>query len=779
MEYNNNNDNKFQKNYENEDTTNKLLSNKYNYKQKKERENNKHQPNKYEYLNHIIKEIYNLTIKQQILIFSILCYTLLIIAIIFLKSKKIDINKKEITDNIYITVLGNDYLHDITETYKNIHSISFDRNMTHFTKGVNFLSIFTKELNRIKANPSNDNDKENFIIENSIGNLNYNNLNIDNTRFSYTIDENEKKNFFKENKSNGNYLLFPVFYSLIPNVIFDAEFNGLTLEKVYFIDTKFSANTNTNNNTNNCKEGYFSNYFNFPKYKKDDRNKNFYLMDEKVDPHSKCEENYAINKNKNDNDNDNDNNNNNFFAVFEEDFNNNNNNNLNFYSKKILNQIQIKENNMKYTNLYSIIMSNKFKEEKNSNSKSIFSIGFNFLDNFSLQENNQNDKINHFSIAYFENNLLENKKYNNTMITAKDKLFKNLPNYDIVNGRRVVISIPPFMENLYIYGFNTTKYFKEYKDDLHAIVSTEDLFAYGNSSEILNLGFEKDSKNFNLLGFLFKQIVESPSNTCGDYSYDMKEFGVLDEEECFSELCFFNDCIGTENIFNSSIFHKGFINCKCIPLFCGDKSQKIIAKTEKDFEDYKKIPNYEYENNLIFERYNKFQKLKETLKFRESDYFKYIKKNNKPLQCKINYEKETFIDNDYINDKVKLAKKNFGSVYLLDITESKMPFFSKANGKFIVSYFINLNEFIYELYSNYRATVEYFNSVLLIIYAFLICLSSTIFFYRFIQKIDAFKKRIEEITEDKILKKIFEINSDLEKSGRILRVSYLGTSKIK
>lgn len=716
-------------------------------KPQKPKKQEKHNP-QFQYLNYIIIEIYNLSIKKQILIFSFLLYTLFILAIIFLKYQKMNINKTEISDNLYRAVVGKDYFHDLTETYKNIHSLSFDRNMTHFTKGVNFLSVFSRELNRIKANPVNEKNKENFIAENSLKNLNYENLNVNNDRLNFKIDENEKKKFFKENKKNGNFLLFPIYYTMIPNLIDDAKFNDLKLEKIYFVDSAFSKGE--------CEED--TNYFTFPKYK--ENLNNFYLFDEKADPHSKCEKDYNIIQN-------------NFFVNYEVEFSKEKK-----FSSKIFNQIQMKEDDMKYTNLFSIIMSNNFKDFNNDNNKnSILSIGFNFIDDFSLKKNNQNNKINHFSIAYYDANLLKN--YDNTMESVKNKTIEELPRYDIVNGKRQVLTIPPFMENLYIHGYEANKYFKEYKDDLHAIVSTKEIFSIRDNSAMLNLGFEKDSKNFNLLAFLFKQTITFPENLCADNDYELTDFGVLDESDCFKGLCFFNECVGTENIFNATIFQEGFVECKCLPLFCGNYTQKRIKQTNDTYFKYKEEKiNNQLKNSTSFDNtdevkkiineYSNFQKLEKALKYLNGDYFKYLKKNNKTLQCKLNYEKKRSIG---CNDE-NLDVKRADSVFLVDISLSKMPFFSE--GRFVVSYLINLNEFIYELYLHYAEEIEYYNSFLLFIYCFLIWLSSVIFFYRFVEKIDKFKERIDRLTEDKILQKILERNNEIELSGEFAKENFIG-----
>jgi hypothetical protein len=738
---------------------------KYKYKDKdkeKEINSNSKKPKKKTYLNYIIKKMYNLSIKQQILIVSFLIYLCLFVILMGIKLKKINLIRREIVDNTYILVIGKDYLNDITRTLRNIHSISFDRNMTHFTKGVNFFSILTKELNRIKANPSDlsnpsNVNKENFIVNSSIENLNFKKQN--NEKLIYSIDKKENSEFQKKNQKekNGNFLLYPIFYSLIPNLIFDAKFNGLSLEKVYFVDSKFS------NKDKGCQKDYNTKYFTYPKY--EEHFKNFYLMDHKADPHSKCEENFKISEDKN------------FFWNFEEDLftnslsDNNINGNINkdFYSKKIFNQIQNKENDMKFSNLYTVIMSNVFKSKFDNQNNlidrttSVFSIGFNFLDNFSDKEISQNKKMNQLSILYFNDNLLKN--YNNDMRIARNRSITEIPNYDIVNRNKIIFTVSPFIKNLYIHGFNTTKYFKEYDNDNNPIINTDDLFGKKYHHGVLNMGFEKDSMTFNVLSFLIEQIKSFPDNTCNDYNYKMKDFGVLDEQECFKDLCHFNECTGNEEIFNSSIFSEGFIKCECLPFFCNEKTMKLIEKTNQAFIDNNdKQFERDQKNNIkdkkifeIIKRYNKFQKLNNSLGFFNTDYFGYLKKNNKTLKCTINYEKEKLIDsNEDISRKI-----NKDSRYLLEISLSKMPFHS--NGKFILSYFFNLNEFVYDLFLDYRKEIKNFNLILLIIYGILICFYSIIFFKRFFNLLDRLTEKMQRLTEPKILSKILNRNKFSEK----------------
>ena len=158
---------------------------------------------------------------------------------ILIKRDKLDLFKLDISKNTFQRSVGVDYLLDVSKTYKNILSISFDNNMTHLTKGMNFYSIFSKELNRIKATSTFTNDtKEIYINNTSIKNLNYSNFKIENnTRFIFEISKDEEflKGIHKD-KNEDNSLLFPVLYTFIPNLIDDAKFNNLTLEKVFFID---------------------------------------------------------------------------------------------------------------------------------------------------------------------------------------------------------------------------------------------------------------------------------------------------------------------------------------------------------------------------------------------------------------------------------------------------------------------------------------------------------------------------------------------------------------
>lgn len=675
---------------------------------------------KNQYIIKILTKFFDLPMKNQILGFAIIFYFIITLVIIQRRKITLDSFKEDITNNVYIST-GTEYFYGISEMYRNIHSVSLKRNLTNLTKGMNFLSLLTIEMNRINSTSTfSDENTKNYINENSLTKLKFK---IINPKLSYDLNENfnfdnlNKEKFFKDNS-----FLFPIYYSLIPNLIDDASFNNFQLERVYFVDSKFKNNT--------C-EG-FTNYFSFPKY--DKKFKNFYLMDEKVDPHSNCEKD-SIFKNFT-----------NFFQNYEENFAKNSK-----FSRKLINQIQRKENDMTYKNFFAIIQSTK--TINNIERSDIISIGFNFINNLS-KINNKNNFLSHFSIAYLENNMLEN--YTNTIkYPIRNEKSPDLPSYDIINGKRIVLTIPPFLENIYKFGYNKSIYFKQYVDDFGAIVNPEDLFAYGENSTILKTEFQTDAKNFNLIGFLGKQILTTPNYTCSNIDYDIKDFGILSIEECLKDMCLFNDCIGTESIFESNVFQKNLIKCECIPYFCGKYLIKTINQVNESYTKYLKDDNLTYNKDLTNNYSNKI-KLNETINKYDlqTDFFKFL--GNYTLDCEITLDK-----------KKKLSTQNGisfdKSMFRLNMMKSKLPF----DGVLLANYMIDLNYFFYELYLNFLNLIDTRNFYLMLIHSILLIFASSfIFLNKFRKKINDFEKRIDELNEFHILKAINDKNEEMSRKNK-------------
>lgn len=696
----------------------------------------------------LLIEIFNLPLQKQILIFFFMIYVLYLMFIILMKHSKLDNLNIEIADMTYYSVVGKEYFDKIGDSYKTIHSVGFDSNMTHLTKGINFLNIYTRELNRLNLTYYDSDPKKDFIYNweslNSLQNL-YEEKDFSNKRFYYSLKGCFKENQFskydpiktsEENrliyKGYNNNLLFPMLFVLIPNIIDSASDHKLRLETIHFISSTFEKNPYSQNYE--CRKNFTTDYFTFPKY--DQSQENFVLMDEVIDPHSSCEKyilgDNEIRKNLN------------YYYVVEKNFTNSDKNN-----RKILNRFQKLENNQKRSNFFSYLSMQKIS--KSASTKDVVSFVFNFYDNL-VNYNHHGDIFNHFSIFYPRDNLIENES---GTFPNNDRLDPNL-SYNIINERRMVVTIPPFLENLYIYGYNVTKYFKEYYDDDHSIVNTNDIFAYGNNSKILNTNFNNDAKIFNLIAFLAKQYREINSgmdNTCENYKYDLEDFGYdYPEHTCFKNLCHFNSCIGTEPFFDPQDYLHKFLDCRCLPLFCKNylknKIDKNISIVENSLNNNNQKITKEQWN--IYDLYKKFN---ETISYNSFnlDFFK----NNSTktsLKCQINFKRKTWIEIKSVID----AKINPNSYFHLQMKISEKPF--TTDGIYVISYLISLDEIIYDLYINFFKEIKDLNFRIFISYSVIIVLFSFVSLRKFFNNLNDFKERIIELNENRILKMINKQN---------------------
>jgi len=704
----------------------------------------------------ILIELYNLPLQNQILVFFFMMYILYLIFIIVMKLTKLDDLNLEISDMTYYSSVGKEYLSNISDTYINIHSLTYDSNMTHFTKGINFLNIYSRELNRINltyhdANSSFNYDFENLNYLEKIYNVSEPNDNDEYQRFFYQIKSNFSFEIFSkynpkirsldqrlEIQGVNNDILYPMLFVLLPNLIQSAEEHNVRLETIDFISSSFLENQKQKFE---CDNKYETIYFTFPKYNLEFEN--FNLMDDIIDPHSACEKDS----------------NGNFLVNFTYNSYNYYNNeekiflfNKSINSKKILNQFQRLEDDQKRSNYFSYLSMQKFNNSPKTQILSfIFNIYNDFQDNFL-----KNSFFNLYSIFYLDDNLIGNENY---PFPNTDNLDTSL-NYNIINAKSIIITIPQFLESLYVYGFNTTKYYKEYTDDQKAIVNVNDIFVYGNNRKIINPYFDKDAKIFSLISFFSNQVRElktTGKSTCDNYSYNISDFGYEDlEEDCFSSLCFFNSCVGTEFFFNSVDYLKDKLDCHCLPLFCGDYLKKKMNDSIAKISNRNNLSKTEI-TQKDWDNYYTYKELNETLFINRFD-LNFFNKSliNSGLKCNINFKKKTY----FPAENIYSLDMNRDSYYQLNLKISERPFAN--DGIYVVNYLVNLNKFVYDLYSEFFKEVENLNKIIFICYSVMIVLFSFVCLKKFFNKLNDFKDRIVELNENRILRLI---NKQTEKKN--------------
>lgn len=698
----------------------------------------------------ILVELFNLPLQKQILFFFFMMYIIYLLFIIIMKLSKLDNLNMEIADMTYLSAVGKEYFKNIADSYQNIHSMVFDSNMTHLTKGMNFINIYSRELNRVNLTFYDPNPQTSFVYNwESLNNLQllYNdsdfaNSNNNENRFSYSIKGSFAENQFSKfdprisseeiraiSKGYNNDMLFPILFVLVPNIIDSVSEHRLRLETINFISSSFERNPNSLQKFE-CRRNTKADYFMFPKYSSSQENFNF--MDEVIDPHSSCEKDLSGNYDTS--------NSLNYYFVAEKNFTSKDLNN-----RKILNRFQRLEDDQKRSNFFSYLSMQKFTRSRTTTG--VLSFVFNFYDNL-VDYNKYDDIFNHFSIYYPNNNLIENES--NTF-PNNDRLDPSLT-YNIINARRMVLTIPPFLENLYIYGYNVTKYFKEYYDDDHSIVNTNDIFAYGNNSKISNSNFLQDARVFNLIAFIAKQFREIKSggeNTCENYNYNLTDFGYdKPEQECFRDLCQFNSCIGTESFYDARDYLQGNLDCRCLPFFCGNYLEKKIKESIEVFDNsyVNNNPNIQKEQ---WDNYDFYKKFNETIFYNSFnlDFFK-KRSSQSNVKCNINLKKKTFKKPDIIFDDNITPD----SYFYLDLKISDRPF--TTDGTYIVSYLVNLDNLVYDLYNNFYKEIKDLNYIIFISYSIMIVLFSIVCLNKFFNNLNKFKERIIELNENKILRLI-------------------------
>ncbi len=684
-------------------------------------------------------KFFNYSLHQQILVLFHIFYLFYIIIIIHVKNIKLSDLNTEITEMTYYSTVGKDFLFNITESIRNIHSLSLDSNMTHLTKGLNFLNIYSRELNRINLTYF-DSDSEFTYDWTSINTMNnlYNDFKgLNKKRFYYNIEKSFTTEIFSKFipkdpsipntiKLQGNYneLLFPILFAFIPNLIESTSQNNIALETINIISSSYE--------NKNCFDK--TKYLTFPKYSL--VQDNFNLIDDIIDPHSSCE-NFPNNNKTHTN----------YYNIAEKNF-----TLSNLQHRKILNVFQKLEDDQRHVNFFSYLSMQKFDHKMNSKRQDILSFVFNF--NYNTLENDLKSKIllTHFSIFFFKDNL----------ITLVNNTFSNTQNlntslsYNIINSKEIVISIPSYLETLYIYGFNTTKYYKEYQDDEISIINTDDIFSSNSENKILNTKSIKDAKVLNLMAYISNQFMEvrkDKDKICQNYEKSPSHYSLENSEiECLSNLCFFNKCLGTEFFYDSTLFVRGLIKCKCLPLFCGDY---LKNKIENAIE---KVNSMEKNESLSIEDWNNYHiysKLNELVKNNHLslDFFN-ATRNVKEIKCWIDFSKKT----NYI-DKTTELMQDVSSVYLLNLKTSDKPF--TTEGTYIINYMMNLNELHHVLKKDFYDEVNRLNSLLSLIYFFMIYFSGLVYLRKFYNNLKKFKERIIELNENRIF---ISINTQEDKN---------------
>ena len=203
--------------------------------------------NKKDRFSNILLEIYNLPLQRQILAFFIILYGLYTIILILFKFYYLKILNKEILSNTYIPTVNSDYLDNIINVYRSLHTFSFEAKMQHFTKGKNFLNIYARELNRVNLTYIDTNS--NFPYEPStLDAVEFKSLN---PRFTYKLKGNfssyfqdiiqHPDNFIGHN----NRILFPIIHLMTPNLIDIASIQNLRIENILTVSSSLLKNKNT------------------------------------------------------------------------------------------------------------------------------------------------------------------------------------------------------------------------------------------------------------------------------------------------------------------------------------------------------------------------------------------------------------------------------------------------------------------------------------------------------------------------------------------------------
>lgn len=684
------------------------------------------------YFQNILTEIYNLPLQNQILGFFLLFYIMYLIFIIFMKYSKLNDVTKEISDISYFKTVGVEYLANISETYETLHSISFDSNMTHFTRGMNFFNIYSRELNRINVNLLENNTSFPYELS-SLNNIFFDNKNYDiQEHQSFVLRKKfseyfEKMNFNPSQATYNNSLLFPLFYANIPHLIKDAQYHNLYLQSVLIVSSAFT--------NDKCRPNTTPSYFMVPNLI--DNTMNFDFLDDIIDPHSYCETTSPHSLESEDD------NLNNFYQIFEKNFALEKNS---LSCKKILNAFQETLDDQHYKNYLSYISANKISRKGPFSSdiqNDILSFGFYFKDNFS-DVNLDNTIMGHFSIFYFNNNLIKGfEKRDSPKIS-----------YGVINLPNTVITIPPFLENLYVYGVKTERYFSEYSDDEKAIINTEKIFAVESDDKLVNEIFKNDQKIFRLISFLEKSYMANQENelcSIDEYLDLVLDLSPADIFDCFKDVCFFNNCMGDEQFFDPAEYQKGYISCKCLPLYCGDylknKIKSAIDKIEKPNQSRSFIHLEQLQTYEVYKEFN------DTITERSFslDYFKSLGKESS-LKCKLWFSQKQFYENNIDQQFLDGSL----SYYKIDISASKKPF--STDGVFIIAYLYNLNDFIYILFKHFYFQVELYNFYLFMTYLVLIFMLSSISLANFFRNLTVFRERISGLSEYNILSAINRLN---------------------
>ena len=97
---------------------------------------------------------------------------------------------------------------------------------------------------------------------------------------------------------------------------------------------------------------------------------------------------------------------------------------------------------------------------------------------------------------------------------------------------------------------------------------------------------------------------------------------------------------------------------------------------------------------------------------------------------------------------------NLNSFFKFDLIVSKTPLFDIL----VEGYLIDFNEFIYNFYSHFLKRLYDIEGLLISIYSVLVIFAFFIFFFKSKNKIYHFEKRIIELSDYNILKKILSLN---------------------
>jgi len=210
--------------------------------------------------------------------------------------------------------------------------------------------------------------------------------------------------------------------------------------------------------------------------------------------------------------------------------------------------------------------------------------------------------------------------------------------------------------------------------------------------------------------------------------------------------------MGTEFFYDPAAYLQGNFDCRCLPLFCDKYLENKITNSIKVIEESTGAKN-PFFTKLQWQNYDLYKKFNDTVFFNSFnlDFFK-NRSSSMNLKCQIDFKRKTFINSNLVIDS-NIAPNSY---FELDMQISEKPF--STDGIYIVSYLVNSDSVVYNLYDSFFDRIRRLNYIIFILYSVMIVLLSIVSFNEFFNNLNHFKDRIIKLNENEILKHINKYN---------------------